>query len=113
MFKITLKKKQILLFVSKMISGKNLVKNHLTPFLSMCGIGTHLFLNILFKTLTPLSSTEAPLSEVSAGAGKKAAAGLAAGASARCHTQYGRHPGVADFPSFLTGVRWCMYFIQK
>ena len=63
-----------------------------------------------------LSSTEAPLSEVSAGAGKKAAAGLAAGASARCHTQYGRHPGVADFPSFphggtvvyvfYTEVRW-------
>ena len=54
--------------------------------------------------MASLSSTEAPLSEVSAGAGKKAAAGWAVGASARCHTQYGRHPGVADFPSFPHGV---------
>ena len=63
--------------------------------------------------LEPLSSTEAPLSEVSAGAGKKAAAGLAAGASARCHTQYGRHPGVADFPSFPHGGTVVYVFSQK
>ena len=73
--------------------------------------------SVITSSLTQsLSSTEAPLSEVSAGAGKKAAAGLAAGASARCHTQYGHHPGEADFLSFpyggtvvyvfYTEVRW-------